>query len=144
MTGLFLADMSGQPFWQVAEHALVLVSIIAALAAVAMARRKREDIRITGQPIEVSGDIKAYLKPHDYNSELSNAIHMEIARRLEAIDGKGGQIEQIWFTLRKEDAEIRESLKCAVRDFDQTINHIAGTLAAIEKSNNMILRKLIG
>ena len=78
---------------------IILVAIVLITAAVYVAFGKRGAIKIDDQPaIEVRKAAKRY------NHDLCVANHGEIQRRL---DGHDAEIEQIWTTMRNEDAAIR-------------------------------------
>lgn len=66
--------------------------------------------------------------------------HADLSRRL---DGHDEEIKGLWETLRAEDNETRKSLAAAVRDFDQTVNRIDGTLESVKKLVHTILEKMM-
>lgn len=145
MFPLFLAQAAAAPagpaLWPTIEHAALVVALVGGIVGILIARRKRETRQIEPQPLAVEGDIRVTPKGRRWSAETCDERHSSIAKRL---DGHDQQINEIWFTLREEDSKIRSALEAAIRDFDKTVNRLQGTLDAVEKTNDMILKKLLG
>jgi cytochrome c-type biogenesis protein CcmH/NrfG len=78
---------------------IILVAILLIVAVVYAAFGKRGAIKIDDQPA-----IEVRKAPKRFNNDLCVANHNEIQRRL---DGHDAEIEQLWSTMRDEDAAIR-------------------------------------
>jgi hypothetical protein len=136
---IFLAQLmptaTGLSFWLSAAGNVALVITVIVLLV-----RRSQPIEIDKQPVRVTGNMK--VQPHEPYVTAAECMlrHGEVDRRL---TGHDGQIKEIWETLRAEDAEIRRSLAAAIHEFDQTVNRVDGTLASVEKTNSMILKKLL-
>jgi hypothetical protein len=108
--------------------------------AIDRVRDKTAKREILPQPLDVNVSGKIEPRGRRFSIEACDSRHQSIDRRL---DGHDEAIKDIWFTLREEDSKTRVTLENAIRDFDKSINRLDGTLASVEKSNTMILKKLL-
>lgn len=92
-------------FWL--SLALILGVVVAGVTIWAMTRKKQRT-EISPQPLSVSKT------PKRYNHDLAESRHSEVERRLNSHEA---EIEQIWTTMRKEDADIRKEQ----RDYAQRV-----------------------
>ena len=135
-----LLSESTPALWPTIEHIALLVAIAGGIVAIFVSRRKRQNIRIDQQPVEVSGTFDANIKSRRYSPSTCDAVHREADRRLADHDK---QLRDLWITVRDEDSKTRASLAAAIRDFDRITSRLEGLLANIEKANDMILHKLL-
>jgi len=94
MIFLAQATATGMTFWQVAEHAALLVAIAGGLSALIVARRKRENVRVTNQPLEIDGEVRVVGKDKRFNGDACDQRHQMIADRLGKLEEEQGRIYQ--------------------------------------------------
>ena len=123
-------------FWLSASGNLALIITVGFLIF-----RNKEKRVVSLEPPELAGTFDVRPAGRDFNAEACDAKHLHI---INTLAGHDGQIKDLWYTIRKEDFDIRTALANAIRDFDKIVNRIDGTLSAVEKSNDMILKKLLG
>lgn len=102
--------------------------------------RKKEVRKLEPDPLNVEADVRVVPKGRRFNAHEYDERNKTVDKRL---DGHDGEIGKLWDTLRAEDAATRQSLEAAVRDFDQTVNRIDGTLQQVNKVQEMLLNKLL-
>ena len=128
MINFLLAQATqGLPFWQVAEHGLVVVSIIAAVAAIAVARRKREDVRLTGQPLRttVEGEVDVRTKGRRWNAVEWEGKHDALHDHICAVDQYAHtEVDRIHDKLDIVDRRHADNLRDALQEINKTVNDL--------------------
>jgi hypothetical protein len=138
MNSLF-AQATNASAWTALEHAALLASVAGAIIMWLTYRKKRENIRVYPQPLQVEGEMKVSPK-HVFNPEKCDARHDTLEERMSGVDA---QIGELWRTMRAEDADTRAQLYKAVRDFDRTIGDLHGTLHQIDVTMHQVLDKML-
>lgn len=121
-------------WWSVAGNVALVITVIVMLMG------KKEKRVVTLQPPDLSGTFDVRTKGRRFSSESCDIKHANIDHRL---DGHDAEISKLWCTMREEDAKTRAALACAVRDFDQTVSETKGVLSTVNKTNDLIMEKLL-
>lgn len=96
------ADLGNVPA-EIFKWVLIILLTLAVAAVGVWSKLRRPAVKTTtiidDQPVEIR---KA---PKRYNHDLAESRHGDVTRRL---DGHDAEIEQLWMTMRSEDADIRK------------------------------------
>ena len=116
------------------QFILVVIGLVVGASGLAGVYGLLKKRSISPQPLEIRAAADFVTK------DFCGQIHTETARRVAALDD---QIRELWTTFRQEDSKTREMLAHAIRDFDQSINRVLGTLDELKENQRSILSKFL-
>jgi hypothetical protein len=119
------AAVGGLGFWQVMEHLGLLAAILGGLAAVAMARRKREVRKIEPQPLEIDGEVRVVPKGRRYNAETCDGRHKTLDDRIATLEGyTKNEVGRIHDKIDLVERRADDNLKQSITDLRETIRKL--------------------
>lgn len=104
---------------------LVLVGLLVSVLGIVAFFRKPAPVRLQDDPA-----IEVRKAPKRFNHELAEQRHEEHSRRL---NGHDAEIEQLWNTMRAEDASIRKQNGEKFESIMQSLGRIEGELGVKKK-----------
>ena len=98
----------------------VLIVMVGVVVGIIKALQKPEPNRIVDEP-----PIKVEKSPKRFNHDLFVSQHQDVTRRL---DGHDKEFEELWRTLRAEDAETRRQMAESFLSIQRALGRIEGKL----------------